>query len=71
MTPGQQPATKQDLAELEQRLEQRLGAAIAAAENRTVEAMREMQTEILRGLEAFSRGNFARTPGDPPAASVM
>ena len=30
------------------------------SENRTIEAMREMQTEILRGLERFSRGNFAR-----------
>jgi hypothetical protein len=32
----------------------------AAAEQRTVEAMRDMQTEILRGIEAFARGNFAR-----------
>jgi hypothetical protein len=24
------------------------------------EAMRDMQTEILRGLERFARGNFAR-----------
>jgi hypothetical protein len=34
--------------------------AIAAAKNDTIEAMREMQTEILRGIEAFARGNFAR-----------
>jgi hypothetical protein len=25
-----------------------------------VEGMRDMQTEILRGLERFARGNFAR-----------
>jgi hypothetical protein len=35
-------------------------AAIVAAKNETVEAMRDMQTEILRGIEAFARGNFAR-----------
>jgi hypothetical protein len=27
---------------------------------RTIEAMRDMQSEILRGIEAFARGNFAR-----------
>ena len=56
MTPDQQPATKQDVAELR--------AEIGAAEQRTVErlveTMRDMQSEILRGLEAFARGNFAR-----------
>jgi len=34
--------------------------AIAAAGQRTLEAMRAMQTEIPRGLEAFARGNFFR-----------
>ncbi len=29
-------------------------------EHRLMEAMRDMQTEILRGLERFSRGNFRR-----------
>jgi hypothetical protein len=29
-------------------------------ESRLVEAMRDMQSEILRGLERFARGNFAR-----------
>jgi len=52
MTPDQ-PITKQDL-----------DTAITAAETRIVErlteVMREMQTEILRGLEQFARGNFAR-----------
>jgi hypothetical protein len=32
----------------------------AAAGQRTIEAMRDMQTEILKGIEAFARGNFAR-----------
>ena len=35
-------------------------AIVAAAEQRTIEAMRAMQTEILGGLEGFARGNFAR-----------
>ena len=29
-------------------------------EGRLLESMRDMQTEILRGLERFARGNFAR-----------
>ena len=33
---------------------------IAASEARLTETMRDMQTEILRGLESFARGNFAR-----------
>ena len=40
--------------------EQRTNTRIEAAEQRTIEAMRAMQTEILRGLEGFARGNFAR-----------
>jgi hypothetical protein len=34
--------------------------AADAAATKTIEAMRDMQTEILRGIEAFARGNFAR-----------
>ena len=30
------------------------------SEARVVETMRDMQTEILRGLERFARGNFSR-----------
>lgn len=37
--------TRKDLVEVEERL---------------LEAMRDIQTEILRGLERFSRGNFTR-----------
>jgi hypothetical protein len=33
---------------------------IVAAEERSRETARAMQTEILRGLESFARGNFAR-----------
>jgi hypothetical protein len=45
MTPDAQPATKQDLVQLKAEL---------------LEAVRDMQTEILRGIERFARGNFAR-----------
>jgi len=48
--------------------EQRTTAAIEASEQRVeqrivdrlTEVMRDMQSEMLRGLEAFARGNFAR-----------
>jgi hypothetical protein len=40
--------------------EQRVLQASAAAEQRAVERARDMQTEILRGIEAFARGNFSR-----------
>src|ERR1019366_5158643 len=35
-------------------------AAIAPSEQRAAERSRDMQTEILRGIEAFARGNFSR-----------
>ena len=35
-------------------------AAIAASEERAAERGHGLQTEILRGLEALARGNFAR-----------
>jgi hypothetical protein len=44
MTPENQPVTKQDLREAEQRIVDRL-----------TEVMRDMQSEILRGLQAFAR----------------
>jgi hypothetical protein len=34
--------------------------ALQATRDEIVEAVRDMQTEILRGLERFSRGNFSR-----------
>jgi hypothetical protein len=34
--------------------------ATAESEARLTEAMRDMQSEILRGLAAFAKGNFAR-----------
>jgi hypothetical protein len=40
--------------------EDRLNANVTKAKDETVEAMRDMQTEILKGLEGFARGNFAR-----------
>jgi hypothetical protein len=33
---------------------------VASSKAELIEAMRDMQTEIIRGLERFARGNFAR-----------
>jgi hypothetical protein len=52
MTPEQQPATKQDILDLRQEM--------AAQEARLIETMRDMQSELLRGMERFARGNFSR-----------
>ncbi len=41
--------------------ELRIAAAVTSAQDRTIEALRDMQSEIRRGIEAFARGNFART----------
>jgi hypothetical protein len=53
--------------ELNRRFEQLEGRLVASIrdvqehiEARTLETMRDMQTEILRGLERFARGSFAR-----------
>ena len=52
MTPNEQPASKQDIIDLRQEM--------TALEGRLIETMRDMQSELLRGLERFSRGNFSR-----------
>jgi hypothetical protein len=53
IAPEDRPATLRDLT-----------TAIATAKRETVEelteVMRDMQTEILKGLQAFAKGNFAR-----------
>jgi hypothetical protein len=53
IAPEDRPATLRDVT-----------TAAAAAEERIVdrltEVMRDMQTEILTGLQAFAKGNFAR-----------
>jgi hypothetical protein len=41
-------------------LEGDLNRRFDQVEARLFEGMRDMQTEILRGLERFARGNFAR-----------
>ena len=57
VAPEDRPATQRDVATA-------ITTAIAAAEERIVdrltEVMRDMQTEILTGLQAFARGNFTR-----------
>jgi len=37
-----------------------IATIVNTAKADTIEAMRDMQTEILKGIEAFARGNFAR-----------
>jgi hypothetical protein len=49
IAPEDRPATLRDLNAVEQRIVDRL-----------TEVMRDMQTEILKGLQAFAKGNFAR-----------
>jgi hypothetical protein len=51
--------TPEDLEQIRQVVTTEVGAAVTASEERMLEAMRDMQTEMLRGLERFSRGNFA------------
>jgi hypothetical protein len=50
------PATSADLTALEERLNQR----IEATENRLIEKMRDMQSELLRGFRVFSDGQVIR-----------
>src|ERR1017187_496455 len=60
ITPEDRPATLRDIAASEQRTAE----AIATAKRQTVdeltEVMRDMQTEILNGLQAFALGTCAR-----------
>ena len=64
MTPEDRPATLRELTTAVAAAEQRTAEALAAAEERIVdrltEVMRDMQTEILKGLQAFAKGNFTR-----------
>jgi len=58
------PITKQHLAEALGHAVETIATEIKAAEERADararETERNMQTEILRGLEGFAKGNFAR-----------
>jgi hypothetical protein len=58
------PITKQQLTEALGRAVETIATEIKAAEERAdaraQETARNMQTEILRGIEAFARGSFAR-----------
>jgi hypothetical protein len=50
------PMTDEDRIDIRTLIE----TALQATEERLTEAIRDTQTEMLRGLEAFARGNFAR-----------
>src|ERR1035441_5377051 len=69
--PEDRPPTLQDLTTALAAVELRITAAIEASGKQTAEAIatsearaaehaRDLQTEILRALESFARGNFAR-----------
>ena len=45
----------------EQRIRQAVREEIQANNAVIMEAMRDMQTELLRGMERFARGNFSAT----------
>ena len=45
----------------EQRIRQVVREEIQANNAVIMEAMRDMQTELLRGMERFARGNFSAT----------
>ena len=51
---------KGDMAAQEDRILARIKADMAAQEHRLTERMRDMQTELLRGFEAFSAGQVLR-----------
>jgi hypothetical protein len=57
MDQDDQPVTQRQLTEALTAAENRIETRIV---DRLTETMRDAQTEILRGLERFSRGNFAR-----------
>ena len=63
ITPEDRPASLRDITTAVVAAEQRTVEAIATAKRQTVdeltEVMRDMQTEILKGLQAFAKGNFA------------
>lgn len=61
--PDETPATKADLSALEQRFEQRFSIIedkLIAVEDKLIETMRDMQTELLRGFAAHISGLTVR-----------
>jgi hypothetical protein len=60
MADNQQYVTKKDLEEFGAQLRAGTKQDLLDLENKLLEAMRDMQTEMLRGLERFAVGNFAR-----------
>jgi hypothetical protein len=52
--------SNEDLEQVRAIVREELAEKVSATEARVVESMRDMQTEILRGLERFARGNFSR-----------
>jgi hypothetical protein len=60
MSPEDRDAIQSMIDAAERRITTNLTSVVVAAEQRAAERARDLQTEALRGLEAFARGNFAR-----------
>jgi len=58
-TAGMLAASGQRTAEMFAASERRIAEVISAAKDETIAAMRDVQAEILRGIEACARGEFA------------
>ncbi|HMD71711.1 MAG TPA: hypothetical protein VKF41_10235 [Bryobacteraceae bacterium] len=52
--------TPEDLEQIRAIVHAEIQAEIKASEERSQEFARDLQTEILSGLQQFARGNFAR-----------
>ncbi len=60
MTPEEQQQVREIVAAAEQRINENVAAVEQRIKEHATETARDLQTEILCGLEAFARGNFAR-----------
>jgi uncharacterized coiled-coil protein SlyX len=59
MENGNQPATKQDLAEVRTEMKA-MGDRMQAMEDRLIEAFRDSQTELLKAFYSFTESNRQR-----------
>lgn len=60
MAPEEGPATKRDLREMEERIDARMDARLTSLEERLLERMRDMQTELLKAFLPFQEQSGLR-----------
>jgi hypothetical protein len=60
MDNGQEPASKQDVRESEERVVKTMREMQAASEERVVESVRDIQTEMLKAFYSFAETNQKR-----------